>query len=308
MPPTLLRKRQFPPWGSDLATVCPVPFSRRENPLNRSRVSDCQDLAGRVALVTGGGKGVGASISRRLAGRGAHVILNYFHSSAAAEGTLMAIRAAGGSVRSVRASVAKPEQVASMFEDIKEREGRLDILVNNAARGVLAPYGELTERDWELAFATNVHGPRVCALRAVPMLAESDEASIVNVSSIGAGMAMDNYMLVGVCKAALEGLTRYLAADLGPYGIRVNTASAGLLENDTAKLFPEAQALRDTCTAAAPLGRLGTEEELAQLVVFLASPQASWISGQSYLADGGLSVGRAMLTPKAFVAPQGRGK
>ena len=130
-----------------------------------------------------------------------------------------------------------------------------------------------------------------------PLLAPNDGAAIVNVSSIGAGLAMDNYMLVGVCKAALEALTRYLAADLGPYGIRVNTAAAGLLGNATAELFPRAQALKNTCSAAAPLGRLGTEDELAQLVAFLASPQASWISGQSFLADGGLSVGRAMLTP-----------
>jgi NAD(P)-dependent dehydrogenase (short-subunit alcohol dehydrogenase family) len=250
-----------------------------------------------VALVTGGGKGVGAAVSRQLAWRGARVVVNYFHSPTAAEHTVETIRAFGGHARTVRASVAKSDQVDALFEDIGSREGRLDILVNNAARGVLAHYEQLTERDWELAFATNVHGARACALRAVPLLSINDGAAIVNVSSIGAGLAMDNYMLVGVCKAALEALTRYLAADLGPYGIRVNTASAGLLENATAELFPGAQALKNTCTAAAPLGRLGTEDELAQLVVFLASPQASWISGQSYLADGGLSVGRAMLTP-----------
>ncbi|MBT2385294.1 SDR family oxidoreductase [Streptomyces sp. ISL-11] len=255
------------------------------------------DLTGRTALVTGGGKGVGAAISRTLARRGAHVVVNYFHSPSAAESTVEAIRAFGGSARSARASVAKPEQVTSLIEDIGTREGGLDILVNNAARGVLTSSEKLTERDWELAFATNVHGARACALRAAPLLAAGNGAAIVNVSSIGAGLAMDNYMLVGVCKAALEALTRYLAADLGPQGVRVNTASAGLLGNATADLFPGAQALRHTCTTATPLGRLGTEEDLAQLVAFLASPQAGWISGQSYLADGGLSVGRAMLTP-----------
>jgi NAD(P)-dependent dehydrogenase (short-subunit alcohol dehydrogenase family) len=107
------------------------------------------NLTDRTALVTGGGKGVGAAISQALARRGAHVVVNYFHSPSAAESTVEAIRAFGGSARSVRASVAKPDQVASLIEDIGKREGGLDILVNNAARGVLASYEKLTERDWE---------------------------------------------------------------------------------------------------------------------------------------------------------------
>ncbi|MEW1722052.1 SDR family oxidoreductase [Streptomyces sp. NPDC093109] len=257
-----------------------------------------RDLAGRVALVTGGGKGVGAAISRELARRGAHVIVNFFHSHDPAEATVDAIRRAGGSAEKLRASVAKSEAVAEMFDTVAAAHGGVDILVNNAARGVFAPYDDLTDREWQRALDTNVHGARWCALRAAPLMAARGGGAIVNVSSIGAGLAMDNYLLVGVCKAALEAMTRYLAADLGPLGIRVNTASAGLLDNATAALFPGARELRETCAAAAPLGRVGTEADLAQLVAFLASPGAGWVSGQSYLADGGLSVGRAMLTPR----------
>ncbi|MFI1524408.1 SDR family oxidoreductase [Kitasatospora cineracea] len=260
-------------------------------------------MAGKVALVTGGGKGVGAAISRELAARGALVVVNHFHSPQAAEETVAAIRAAGGRAEALRGSVAKHEQVSAMFAVLAERHGGVDVLVNNAARGVFARYDDLTDTEWQRALDTNLHGARWCALAAAPLMAARGGGAIVNVSSIGAGLAMDDYLLVGVCKAALEALTRYLAADLGPSGIRVNTASAGLLDNPTASLFPAADALRATCAAAAPLGGVGQEADLARLVAFLASPQSRWISGQCLLADGGLSVGRAMLTPRQAPAP-----
>ncbi|MDX3763519.1 SDR family oxidoreductase [Streptomyces sp. AK02-04a] len=259
--------------------------------------SVAQDLDGKIALVTGGGRGVGAATSKELARHAAHVIVNWCHFGEAAEATVAEIRASGGSARAVRASVAKPETVNALFDDIARTEGKLDVLVNNAAWGIFAPSQALSERDWLRALDTNVHATRRCSLRAAELLAAADGGAIVNVSSIGAGFAVDNYMVVGVCKAAVEALTRYLAADLGPRGIRVNTASAGMLDNPTASRFPDADGLRATCEAATPLGRIGREEDLARLVAFLASPQADWITGQCYIADGGLSVGRALLTP-----------
>ncbi|MGW2088346.1 SDR family oxidoreductase [Streptomyces sp. NPDC001880] len=262
-----------------------------------------RDLAGKIALVTGGGKGVGAAISRELARNGALVVVNSFHSPQAAEETVESIRSTGGRAETLRASVAKHDQVTAMFATLAEKHGGVDILVNNAARGVFARFDDLTDSEWQRALDINVHGARWCALEAAPLMAARGGGAIVNVSSIGAGLAMDNYLLMGVCKAALEAMTRYLAADLGPSGIRVNTASAGLLDNSTAALFPGADALRATCAAAAPLGGVGHEEDLAGLVAFLASPQARWISGQCLLADGGLSVGRAMLTPHQPAPP-----
>ncbi len=210
------------------------------------------DLRGKVAVVTGGGKGVGAAISRELAARGAYVVVNHFHSSGPAEDTVAAIRRAGGLARAVRASVAKREQVEALFASVADEHGGLDVLVNNAARGVFARYDDLTDVEWRRALDTNLHGARWCALAAAPLMATRGGGAIVNVSSIGAGLAMDNYLLVGVCKAALEAMTRYLAADLGPQGIRVNTASAGLLDNPTAALFPGAAELRDTCPPRHP--------------------------------------------------------
>ncbi|MFL4909182.1 SDR family oxidoreductase [Streptomyces sp. MMS24-I2-30] len=269
----------------------------------RPDVPAARDLSGKIALVTGGGKGAGAAISRELARHGALVVVNSFHSPRAADETVAAIRSAGGRAEALRASVAKRDQVTAMFAALAERHGGVDIVVNNAARGVFARFDDLTDTEWQRALDTNVHGARWCALEAAPLMAARGGGAIVNVSSIGAGLAMDNYLLVGVCKAALEAMTRYLAADLGPLGIRVNTASAGLLDNATAGLFPDADALRATCAAAAPLGGVGHEDDLSQLVSFLASPQARWISGQCLLADGGLSVGRAMLTPRRPAPP-----
>ncbi|MEV6823367.1 SDR family oxidoreductase [Amycolatopsis sp. NPDC051102] len=254
------------------------------------------EFAGKVVLVTGGGKGVGRAIAQEFASLGAHVVVNYFHSVQMARRTAAEIAEAGGSSDLIRASVAKADDVAAMFATVRERAGRLDVLVNNAARGVLASAESLTDAEWLKVFDVNVHGARRCARAALPLLAETG-GSVVNVSSIGAGMVIDNYAVVGVGKAALEALSRYLAVEFAPHGVRVNVASAGLLDNPTADLFPGSAALRETCAASAPLGRLGTEEELARLVTALASPRLSWVTGQSVLADGGLTLGHAMLRP-----------
>ncbi len=253
-----------------------------------------QDFTGKIVLVTGGGKGVGRAIVHEFARHGAHVLINYFHSQPAAEATLAEVLAEGGSAELIRATVAKQDSVDSMFTAIRDRHGRLDVLVNNAARGVLAAADTVTDQDWTKVFEVNVHGARRCSWAALPLL-PSGTGTIVNVSSIGAGMVLDNYAAVGVSKAALEALTRYLAVEFGPRAVRVNVASAGLLDNPTARLFPAADSFASTCVASAPLGRLGTEQELARLVTFLASPQSSWITGQTLLADGGLSLGHAML-------------
>ncbi|MEU3624900.1 hypothetical protein BS329_01690 [Amycolatopsis coloradensis] len=256
------------------------------------------EFAGKVVLVTGGGKGVGRAIAREFASLGAHVVVNYFHSEQAARRVAAEIAEAGGSSELIRASVAKAADVTAMFETVRERSGRLDVLVNNAARGVLAAADSLTDAEWLKVFDVNVHGARRCARAALPLLAETG-GSVVNVSSIGAGMVVDNYAAIGVGKAALEALSRYLAVEFAASGVRVNVASAGLLDNPTAELFPGNAALRETSVASAPLGRLGTEEELARLVTALASPRMSWVTGQSVLADGGLSLGHAMLRPNS---------
>lgn len=253
------------------------------------------NLSGRTALVTGGGKGVGKAVARKLAEHGATVIVNYFHSRDAAQRTRDELRALGAEVHLVGASVARYEQVQRMFQQINEMVGGLDILVNNAASGALLPRAELEQRHWDKAFATNLDGSRWCAEHAVPLMA-GRHGSIVNVSSIGAGLVVGNYLPVGTSKAAVEALTRYLAVELAP-GIRVNTASCGLIEGEVADQFPNAREMREVTTAATPLGRLATADDLANVVLFLASGASGWVTGQTILADGGLSLASTILAP-----------
>ncbi|WP_410604769.1 SDR family oxidoreductase [Amycolatopsis sp. lyj-90] len=248
---------------------------------------------GKIALVTGGTKGVGRAIALELGRRGAHVIANWFHSEKDAEDTVRLIRGAGGSAEQLRASVAKHDSVERMFTAIARKHGRLDILINSAARGVFEPTEVLTDRDWERVLDTNLHGPRWCARAALPLLPKPGGV-IVNVSSVGNRVVIDNYTSVAVSKAGLESLTRYLAVEFGKYGIRVNAAAARMLAGATVGLFPGSESMLEAVAAGTPLGRIGTAEEFAGLVAFLASEDAGWVTGEVVLADGGNSLGGAL--------------
>ncbi len=255
-----------------------------------------ESFRGRVVLVTGGARGVGRAISTAFARLGAHVIVNYFHATEEAPALVAELREAGHSAEPIRASVAMRPQVDAMFDTIAERHGRLDVLVNNAAAGALLPLSELDESHWRRALDTNLRGSLWCARRAAALM--RDGSAIVNLSSLGSTMVISDYLTVGTSKAAVESLTRYLAVEFASNGIRVNTASGGLIDGSVAGMFPQADRLAAQVKAATPLGhRLGTEEELAELVVFLASPQSSWITGQTVVADGGLSLGSFLLSP-----------
>ncbi|MGB3439102.1 MAG: SDR family oxidoreductase [Actinophytocola sp.] len=254
-------------------------------------------LQDKVALVTGGAGSVGERVVRMLADAGATVLINCFHSYDAAKALAAELVAAGHRAEVIRGSVAKPAQVARMFEQIEQTHGRLDILVNNAAAGTFVGLDEMTEEHLDQAFTTNVKGALWCARAARPLLARADGGCIVNVSSIGASHAPANYLAVGVSKAALEALTRYLAAEFAPDGIRVNTASAALIDNEVGRMFPGADSVTAKTMAATPLGRLGTPDDLAGAVMMLVSPHSRWVTGQTVLADGGLSLLRDAMAP-----------
>ncbi len=259
------------------------------------------DLKGKTALITGGGKGVGRAVARRFAEQGATVLINYLHSQDAALRTQADLRAAGADVHLVRASVAQKAQVDYLFDQTVELVGGIDILVNNAAGGALAPHQDLTDRDWQRAFDTNLKGSLRCAERAAPLMAARGGGAIINLSSVGASLVIGNYLPVGTSKAAVEALTRYLAVEYASHNIRVNTASCGLIDGEIARAFPDAEEFQRVVSDATPLGRLAREEELANVVLFLASDEASWVTGQTILADGGLSLAAAILSPpRAF--------
>ncbi|MFS7875363.1 SDR family oxidoreductase [Streptomyces asiaticus] len=259
-----------------------------------------KDLTGKVALVTGGSKGVGKAIARTLAARGADVVLNYFHSHDQAKRTRDELVADGARVELARASVARQEQVDRMFAEIEERHGRLDILVNSAANGALLPLAEVTDEDIAKAIDTNYKGGLRCARAAAPLMARGGGGSIVTVSALGGSqMVMANYSACAPAKAAAEAATRYLAVEYAPLGIRVNTASAAMLESEVADKFPRAREMQEVIARATPFGRLGTPEEFADVVAFLASDASRWITGQVVLADGGLTLGAALMSPPA---------
>ncbi|MEV6972026.1 cytochrome P450 [Kitasatospora sp. NPDC093806] len=264
-----------------------------------------QELSGKIALVTGGARNVGKVIAKRLAADGALVVINHLHSPGPARETAAEIERAGGQAHVIRASVAVRGQVDRMFDEIEERFGGLDILVNNAANGALVPGEEVTEQLIDRALDTNLKGGLACAQRAAALMAKRGGGSIVNISTLGGGQfVMANYLACGPAKAAVEAMTRYLAVDYARDGIRVNTAAAGLLYSEVVDLFPDAERMQRATVEATPMGRLGHPEELAEVVAFLASSRSSWITGQLILADGGLSTGQALLSPpRAEVRP-----
>ncbi|MGY6026525.1 SDR family oxidoreductase [Streptomyces spinosirectus] len=264
------------------------------------------EFAGRIALVTGGAGSVGRVIVERLAEQGATVLLNCFHSYDAAKDLARALDERDLDVRVVRASVAKPAQVEKMFAGIAEEHGRLDILVNNAAAGSFVPFEEITEELLDRTYATNVKGPLWCARYARPLLARAagQGGAVVNLSSLGSVTAPANYLPVGVSKAALESLTRYLAAELAGDRIRVNAASCGLIDNPVGQMFPAFHDVSANTIAATPLARLGSPEDLAEVVVFLASERSGWVTGQTLLADGGLTLLRSAMSPSPTHPPQ----
>ncbi|MFF4800995.1 SDR family oxidoreductase [Streptomyces sp. NPDC001351] len=267
-----------------------------------------RDLTGKVALVTGGSRGIGKAIVRDLAARGADIVLNYFHSHEQAKQTRDELVAEGARVDLVRASVARQEQVDRMFQEVDRLHGRLDILVNNAANGALLPPDEITEDHLDKAIETNYKGGLRCSRAAAPLMARGGGGSIVTVSALGGSqMVMANYSACAPAKAAAEAAARYLAVELAPSGIRVNVASAAMLSSEVADKFPDAGPMQDVIARATPWGRLGRPEEFAALVSFLASDDARWITGQVVLADGGLTLGAALLSPptEAAEAPEG---
>jgi enoyl-[acyl-carrier protein] reductase III len=246
------------------------------------------DLKGKVALVTGSSRGIGKAIALRLAGAGVNLVVNYIRHRKDAETTANLIEAQGVECLVVKANVANDEDVAAMFEEVGRRFGRLDILVSNAASGVLKPALELNARHWNWAMDINARALLTLTQRAVPLMREGGR--IMAVSSMGAVRAVENYTAVGASKAALESLVRHLAVELGPLKINVNTISAGAVDTEALKKFPNRQEILVTALGRTPLGRLTTPEDVADVALFLCSELSSMIQGQTIVVDGGYSI------------------
>jgi len=248
------------------------------------------ELAGKLALVTGGGRGIGRAIALELARRGADVLINYVRHPEAAIAVAEEVRALGRDAETLRANVADDEHITRMFGEVGDRFGYLDILVNNSASGVNRPSTELTPHHWDWTLNVNARGAWLCARAALPLMQAHGGGAVVSISSLGGSRVMRDYFLVGVSKAALEAVTRYLAVELAPHGVRVNAVSGGLVDTDALQSFSWGQSVTEQTVARTPAGRMVTPTDIAQAVAFLCSENASMIRGQTLIVDGGFSL------------------
>ena len=246
------------------------------------------NLQGKVALITGGSRGIGRAIALRLAENGVDIVVNYVRHRKDAEATVAAIEEKGVRCLAVKANVARDDDVDRMFAEISAAYPQLDILVSNAASGVLKPVMELTTRHWDWAMDINARALLSLSQHAVRMMDRGGR--IMAVSSLGAVRAVPNYTVVGSSKAALESLVRHLAVELGPRNITVNTISAGVVDTDALKKFPNRDEIIGESLRRTPLGRLTTPEDVADLALFLCSDLSSMISGQTLVVDGGYAI------------------
>ena len=245
-------------------------------------------FSGKVALVTGGSRGIGRAISLELARRGADVVINYVRGHQAARATADEIMALGVRCLPIRAHLREPLRIQEMFQSIEREFGRLDILVNNAASGVQRGALELETKHWDWTLDINTRAPWLCAKEAARLMTRGGR--IVNISSLGSHLVLANYLAVGISKAGLEALTRYLAVELAPKGIVVNAVAGGLVDTDALAHFPNREEMIGESLRRTPAGRLVTPEDMARVVAFLCSDEAEMIRGQVIVVDGGISL------------------
>lgn len=245
-------------------------------------------LAGKIAVVTGASKGIGASIAKRLAAEGASVVVNYSSSKAGAQKVVAEITEAGGKAIAVQADMALKADIDRMFGETKRVFGRLDVLVNNAGIYEFSPLDGITEEHFHKQFNLNVLG-LILASQAAAKLFDSAGGSIVNISSIVSTLAFPNASVYSGTKGAVDAITRSLASELGPRKIRVNAIRPGMVETEgTHSAGIEGSDMQKQVLAQTPLGRLGKPGDIADAAVFFASPDSSWISGETLVISGGL--------------------
>lgn len=244
----------------------------------------------KVALVTGSSRGIGKQIAIRLAEQGYNIVVNYARSKSAAIETAQQLEALGSHVLVVKSNVGKVAKIKEMFQQIDDHFGRLDIFVNNAASGVLRPLMELEENHWNWTMDINSKALLFCAQEAAKVMDKNGGGKIVSMSSLGSIRVLENYTAVGVSKAALEALTRYLAIELAPKNIVANAVSGGVVDTDALAHFPNREQLLADAAERTPAGRIVTPEDLTNAVMFLLTDEAAMIRGQTLIVDGGISL------------------
>ncbi|HEX8984882.1 MAG TPA: 3-oxoacyl-ACP reductase family protein [Bryobacteraceae bacterium] len=243
-------------------------------------------LEGKSALVTGSSKGIGKGIALELARQGCAVAVNYHSDAQGAESTVAAVRALGRDAFSVRANVGAAAEVDAMFSEVLGHFSRLDILVNNAGMQVFKPLLELAEEDWNKVIDTNLKGCFLCTQRAARSMVERGEGRIVNIGSGCNKMPFPGLVSYTASKGGIEMFTKVAAVELGPHNITVNCVAPGAIEIERTK--HEAGDYAGTWSKLTPISRIGTPEDVARAVAFLASDAAGFITGQTIMVDGAL--------------------
>jgi enoyl-[acyl-carrier protein] reductase III len=250
-----------------------------------------KDFAGKVALVTGASRTIGRAIALKLGARGARVFVNYSRREDDALEVVGELKKLGSAGWAVKADVGDLDQVHEMFVAVREQAGGLDILVNSAARGLQRPRSAMASLPNHLrnTFDINVLGPWFTTKEAAPLMEARGGGAIVNLTSLGAQRYMPNYAAVGVTKGALDTLTRYLAVELAPRGIRVNSVCPSWVE-ETGGVTPLPSTFGEALLKASPTGRHVTPEDVANVVAFLCLPDSAMIVGQNIIVDGGITL------------------
>lgn len=249
--------------------------------------TNSQRLTGKVAVVTGASKGIGASIAKHLAAEGASVVVNYASSKSGADKVVAEITGAGGKAVAVQANVAKRADIERLFAETKKSFGALDVLVNNAGVYEFAPLEQVTEEHFHRQFDLNVLGLLLTTQAALKLIGP-DGGSIINISSVVGVNPMPNASVYSATKAAVDAVTKSLAKELGPRKIRVNSLNPGMIETEGFHAAGIAESdLPKQVEAQTPLGRIGQPQDIATVATFLASADSAWITGETFLVAGG---------------------
>jgi len=244
-------------------------------------------LAGKVAVVTGASKGIGASIAEHLAAEGASVVVNYASSKAGADAAVNRITAKGGKAVAIQADVSKREDIQRLFAETKKAYGKLDILVNNAGIYEFAPLAEITPEHFHKQFNLNVLGLLLTTQEGVKLM-DGNGGSIINISSIVSPMPVPTGSVYSATKAAVDAITVALAGELGPRKIRVNSLNPGMVETEGFHSAGLGESdFRKTVESQTPLGRIAQPQDIARAAVFFASEDAGWVTGQTLVLSGG---------------------
>lgn len=248
-------------------------------------------LQGKCALITGASRGIGRAIAEAMAQEGADIVVNYVAHREAAERVADVVRGHGGQAVVVQADVSRRHEVEAMVATASTRLRPIDILVNNAGIESIVPFLELDDAEWQRVTETNLRGPWLCAqVVARRMVAEGRAGTIVNIGSVQAGVALPGRTHYAPTKRAVEALTRNLAAELAPHGIRVNCVHPGVIDTDMTRWVLDDPQVLPTVLDRIPLHRPGTAREIGPVAVFFASDDSSYVTGQSLYADGGMEI------------------